>query len=116
MSNYNKMNNSYIQNWEAMSDVAIIKEIGKRLKQIRLNQNISQEKLSLLSGIDRITISRMESGRPVTSLTLIQVLRALNKLEILNAFRQEPEISPIKLLKLQEQQRKKASSKRSDNI
>jgi len=110
------MNNSYIQNWEAMSDVAIIKEIGKRLKQIRLNQNISQEKLSLLSGIDRITISRMESGRPVTSLTLIQVLRALNKLEILNAFRQEPEISPIKLLKLQEQQRKKASSKRSDNI
>jgi len=57
----------------------------------------------------------MESGRPVTSLTLIQVLRALNKLEILNAFRQEPEISPIKLLKLQEQQRKKASSKRSDN-
>ncbi|MEI7485383.1 MAG: helix-turn-helix transcriptional regulator, partial [Ignavibacteriota bacterium] len=100
------MNNSYIQNWEAMSDVAIIKEIGKRLKQIRLNQNLSQEKLSLLSGIDRITISRMESGRPVTSLTLIQVLRALNKLEILNAFRQEPEISPIKLLKLQEQQRK----------
>ena len=110
------MNNSYIQNWEAMSDVAIIKEIGKRLKQIRLNQNLSQEKLSLLSGIDRITISRMESGRPVTSLTLIQLLRALNKLEILNAFRQEPEISPIKLLKLQEQQRKKASSKRSDNI
>ncbi|MCX6158983.1 MAG: helix-turn-helix transcriptional regulator [Ignavibacteriae bacterium] len=109
------MNNSYIQNWEAMSDAAIIKEIGKRLKQIRLNQNLSQEKLSLLSGIDRITISRMESGRPVTSLTLIQVLRALNKLEILNAFRQEPEISPIKLLKLQEQQRKKASSKRSDN-
>ena len=109
------MNNSYIQNWEAMSDAAIIKEIGKRLKQIRLNQNLSQEKLSLLSGIDRITISRMESGRPVTSLTLIQILRALNKLEILNAFRQEPEISPIKLLKLQEQQRKKASSKRSDN-
>jgi len=109
------MNNSYIQNWEAMSDAAIIKEIGKRLKQIRLNQNLSQEKLSLLSGIDRITISRMESGRAVTTLTLIQVLRALNKLEILNAFRQEPEISPIKLLKLQEQQRKKASSKRSDN-
>ena len=109
------MNNSYIQNWEAMSDAAIIKEIGKRLKQIRLNQNLSQEKLSLLSGIDRITISRMESGRPVTSLTLIQVLRALNKLEILNAFRQEPEISPIKLLKLQEQQRKKASSKRTYN-
>ena len=109
------MNNSYIQNWEAMSDAAIIKEIGKRMKQIRLNQNLSQEKLSLLSGIDRITISRMESGRPVTSLTLIQVLRALNKLEILNAFRQEPEISPIKLLKLQEQQRKKASSKRTYN-
>ncbi|MFZ4591406.1 MAG: helix-turn-helix domain-containing protein [Ignavibacteria bacterium] len=109
------MNNSYIQNWEAMSDAAIIKEIGKRLKQIRLNQNLSQEKLSLLSGIDRITISRMESGRAVTTLTLIQVLRALNKLEILNAFRQEPEISPIKLLKLQEQQRKKASSKRTYN-
>lgn len=108
------MNNSYNQSWVAMSDTAIIKEIGNSIRQMRLNQNLSQEKLSLMSGIDRVTISRMEAGRPVTSLTLIQVLRALDKLEILNTFRQEPEISPIKLLKIQESQRQKASSKRNN--
>jgi transcriptional regulator with XRE-family HTH domain len=103
------------QNWVVMTDAAIIKEIGKSLRQIRLNKNISQNKLSQTSGVDRATIYRMESGRAITLLSLVQILRALDKLEILNIFKQEPEISPIKLLELQEKQRKKASSRRSKN-
>lgn len=99
-------------NWEVMADPAIVKEIGKRLKQIRLNKNISQEELAKKSGLDRTTISRMESGRAATLLTLIQVLRALGRLNILDIFLEEPEISPLNLLKIQVSKRKKASSSR----
>lgn len=95
-------------NWEVLADPAIVKEIGKSLKQIRLNKNLSQEQLAKTSGLDRTTISRMESGRAATLLTLIQVLRALDRLNILNIFLEEPEISPLNLLKMQESKRKRA--------
>lgn len=103
---------SYKESLAAMADPAIVKEIGGNLRQIRLNKNLSQEQLARTSGLNRITISRMEAGRPATLLTLVQVLRALDKLDILNAFREEPQISPLQLLKLQERQRKKASPRR----
>jgi transcriptional regulator with XRE-family HTH domain len=103
---------SYSGNLEAMADPAIVKEIGGSLRQIRLNKNLSQEQLAEMSGVNRITISRMESGRAATMLTIVQVLRALNKLDILNAFREEPQVSPLHLLKIQEKQRLKASPRR----
>lgn len=95
-----------------MSDPAIVKEICNNIKQIRLNKNISQAELANLSGLNRVTISRLEAGRSATILSVIQVLRALDKLEILNAFITEPEISPIKLLQQRETQRQKASPKK----
>ena len=95
-----------------MSDPTIVKEICRNLKQIRLNKNISQSELANLSGLNRVTISRMEAGRAATLLTIIQVLRALDRLEILNAFITDPEISPIQLLKQKETQRQKASPKK----
>lgn len=99
-----------------MSDPAIVKEICQNLKQIRLNKNISQEELANLSGLNRVTISRLEAGRAATLLTVIQILRALDKLEVFNAFITEPEISPIQLLKQKETQRQKASpKKKKDN-
>ena len=103
---------SNTNNWIIMGDPAIVKEVCKNLKELRLNKNISQEELANLSGLNRVTISRLEAGRSATLLTIIQVLRALDKLDVLNAFKTEPEVSPIKLLKQKETQRKKASPKK----
>lgn len=101
------------KNWKALADPAIINEICNSLKHMRLNRNMSQDELANRSGINRVTISRMEKGRAITLLTLIQVLRALDKLDILNVYIEEPEISPMQLLKQQEQQRRKASPKKN---
>ena len=103
---------SYNNNFYSMSDSSIVNEICNDIKQIRLNQNMSQQELANRSGLNRVTISRMESGRAVSLLTLVQTLRALGKLDILNAFNQEPEISPLKLFEIQEKYRKKASPKK----
>ncbi|MBL7996016.1 helix-turn-helix transcriptional regulator [bacterium] len=103
---------SYKQIKPAMADPVIVKEIGGSLRHMRLNKNISQEQLARMAGVDRTTISRMEAGRAATLLTLVQVLRALDKLDILNVFSEEPQISPLQVLKMQERQRQKASPKR----
>ncbi len=99
--------------WYGLTDSLIVDEIGKQLKQTRLNKNLTQEKLAELSGLDRSTISQLENGRAATLLTLIQVLRALGRLDILDHFVEEKIVSPILALKLQGKKRKRASAKKS---
>jgi len=109
---YHKSDN---YNFYPKSDSTIVNEICGGIKQIRLNQNMSQEELAKRAGLNRVTISRMEAGRAVSLLTLVQILRALDKLDMLNIFIQEPEVSPLKLFEIQEKSRKKASPKRRKN-
>lgn len=103
---------SYSSNLYSMSNSALVQQICSGIKQMRLNQNISQDELATRSGLNRVTISRMEAGRSVSLLTLIQALRALDKLDLLNVFFEEPEISPMKLLEIQEKYRKRATPKK----
>ena len=103
------------KNWNSLSDPAIVEAIGEHLKQLRLDQNVSQSELAERSGLNRTTISRLEAGRAATLLTVVQVLRALNRLDKLSAFQEEPEVSPLELWKLQGKQRKRASSRKEEN-
>jgi len=97
--------------WYSISDSDIIKEIAVRLKQIRLNKNVSQKYLADHIGIDRGHISKFEKGKPITLLSLIKILRALELLENLDKAIPIVPISPIALMKIQEKQRVRASRK-----
>jgi transcriptional regulator with XRE-family HTH domain len=103
---------SYKRSWYGMTNATIVKELCKSIKQMRLNQNLSQEELAENSGVNRVTISRMETGQAINLLTMIQLLRALDRLDLLNTFIIEPEISPIMVMEEQSKYRKKASSPR----
>ena len=94
-----------------MSDSAIIKVIGNFIKDQRLLQNITQEKLAESAGVNRWTVNQIEKGEAITMLSLIQILRALDLLNILEIFKVEQQISPIALAKLAKQKRQRASSK-----
>jgi len=106
---------SNTNNWYAMSDSAIIKEVGSLIKRIRLQQNITQQQLAEKAGLYRTTISEMENGRSASLLSLIQVLRGLDKLEMLNFLSAVPEISPLKLAKREGLVRKNASVKKNND-
>ncbi|MDZ4178675.1 MAG: helix-turn-helix transcriptional regulator, partial [Coriobacteriia bacterium] len=45
---------------------------GRRLKELRLERGLSQEKLAHLSGLDRTYISQAEQGRRNTTLMTMQ--------------------------------------------
>jgi transcriptional regulator with XRE-family HTH domain len=96
-----------------MTDNAIIGMLCKSIKQMRLNMNISQEELSEKSGVNRVTISRMETGKAINLLTLVQLLRGLGQLDLLNNLNIQPEISPMMVMEQQLKWRKKASSPRT---
>ena len=92
-----------------MSDLAILREIGRRLKRKRLEKNLSQQRLAESAGLNRTTISEAERGKPFGVLTLIQILRAMNALEALDSFLPDPGISPLQLAKMKGKERRRAS-------
>lgn len=101
--------------WHSMSDQALAAHIGAFVKHHRLEQNKSQEVLSHEAGISRSTLSLLERGETVTLATLIQVLRVLDQLQIMEAFTVQPRISPLALAKAEQQKRKRARTIKTKN-
>lgn len=102
-----------------MSDKALIETIGVFIQHHRLNQNKSQSDVAKAANISRSTLSLLERGEKVSLNTLMQVLRVLDLLHIMNTFQVSNEISPIAYAKLQKNKRQRASTKGSnsnDNI
>ncbi len=96
--------------WHAMSDQALAAHIGAFVKHHRLEQNKTQEVLSHEAVISRSTLSLLERGETVTMATLIQVLRVLDQLQVMDAFEVQQRISPLAMAKDEHKMRKRARS------
>jgi transcriptional regulator with XRE-family HTH domain len=94
-----------------MTDRGLSRVIGAFIKHHRLDQNKTQDSLSTAAGISRSTLSLLERGEPVTLDTFIQVLRALDLLNLMEAFRIEQKLSPMMLAEMEQNKRKRARSK-----
>ena len=98
-------------NWIAMSDNTIIGVIGEFIKQKRLQENKSQVLLAKEAGLNRSTLVQIENGESITLSSLIQILRVLNLLHLLDIFTIEDKISPIEYARLKEKKRLRAGKK-----
>ncbi len=83
-----------------LSDPTILTEVTKGIKKLRLYQNLTQEDLALKSGLSRGAVIRFEKGEPFEFLTLIQLLRGLNELDMLKIFFVPDRVDPLVLAKL----------------
>ncbi len=108
------MTNNSTGNWDSMSDTALLEHIGAFVKHHRMEQNKTQDILANAAGISRSTLSLLERGEPVTFATLLQVLRVLDQLNIMEAFTIQQTVSPLALAKLEQSKRKRASGKAAD--
>jgi len=108
------MNDKSYMKWLSMSDAALVKTIGEFVKHHRLNQNRTQDEVAAAANISRSTLSLLERGETVTIATLLQVLRILDLLYIMDVFTVSHEISPIEYAKMQKNKRQRASTKNDD--
>ncbi len=97
---------------ENMSPTAIAEELGHRLKQARLNANLTQTEVASQTGLSRKTILNAEQGK-VQLEKFIAILIALNLTSQLNIFLPIQEISPLQLAKLKGRKRQRASKPRA---
>lgn len=90
-----------------MTDDAITQYIGSFVRHHRMKQHRTQEDLAAAAGISRSTLSLLERGETVTLATLIQVLRVLDQLHVMDAFNIREYVSPLALARLQKEKRKR---------
>lgn len=102
-------------NWLAMSDGALVETIGAFVKHHRLAQNKTQQQLATEAGINRSTITQIEKGEKITLQSLLQVLRVLNLLYIMDVFKIQEQLSPLQLAKLEQNKRQRARKRDNHN-
>ncbi len=100
--------------WQSMSDKALTMHIGAYMKHLRMESHKTQDTLAKEAGISRSTLSLLERGETVTLGTLIQVMRTLDALNILEAFTIKETISPLALAKIEKKKRKRASGDKKE--
>jgi len=100
----------------SMSDNAVLQNLGAQIKQMRLNKNITQRKLGAMSGLSRATINDIENSGSGTISSFVKILRALDKLELLNYFLESAQASPLQIAKLYGKMRLRASRERAKDV
>ena len=94
------------------TDEEIVHDLGQRLSAYRLQINLTQDEMAAQTGLNQKTISHAESGKDPRLSTIIKILRALRRLEALDAFLPKPGISPLMLAKMAGRERRRARKPR----
>lgn len=102
-------------NFYSLTDTAIAAELGRRLEQLRLEQNITQQALAAEIGITPKSYRQLITGGGKLE-NFIAALRALNALHHLNNFIPETPYSPLEQLKLRGKQRQRARAAKTDEL
>lgn len=99
----------------SLTNDAIMRQIGSKLKELRIEKNMKQTELADAAGISVFTISAVENGKTTSLLTIVQLLRALEHLDYFDSFFQEEAMSPIAYAKLMKKNKKKERVRSSAN-
>ncbi len=97
------------------SDAAIAAELGRRLEQRRLEQNITQQALAAEIGITPKSYRQLIAGGGKLE-NFIAALRALDSLHHLENFIPDTPYSPIEQLKLRGKQRQRARTTKTEEF
>ena len=91
------------------TDSEVLAELGERLKQCRLDQNLPLHAVAKMAGLSRTTIVNAENGANPGMETFVRILRVLGRLEALEAFLPGP--TPEQLAKRSRKPRQRARTR-----
>ena len=97
------------------SNDEILKEIGQRAKAARISASLTQEEFSDLTGLSQRTISNLETGKDVSLLTVIEILRGLGQVQNLELLFPEQGIRPSQILALSKPRERVRNKNKKDS-
>lgn len=82
-----------------IADTQLLQQMGTFVKRRRIAAQKTQDQVAQEANLSRSTVSLLERGEAVTTITLLQVLRVIQALDVLEAFFEQSSPSPLVLLK-----------------
>mgnify|MGYP000392150865 CR=1 FL=1 len=89
-------------------------DLGERLKQARLNLDLTQVETAERAGVSRKAVLNAEKGQ-ATLEVFVAIMHALGLGAQLDSFLPPPPVSPVQLAKLHGKKRKRASGNRKED-
>lgn len=99
-----------------LADSEICRRIGKKIRNLRLRQNITQMSLAEQSQISVSSVKKIENGDIGSFDSLMRVLRILGELDIFSALLKEEDMSPNEYLEFVEARKKKLRKRAKSTI
>lgn len=93
---------------------AVITALFERIEKIRLSRNISQAALAKEAGVSRSTMTRLARGQSISVDSFVRIMQALGLADHLAALLPNPGVRPVERIRLDGNERRRASSKRKD--
>lgn len=90
-----------------LSDDAIVAELGRRIALHREGLNLTQGELADRAGVARSTVQRIERGDSIQLSSLVKLLRALDRVDALDAVLAADRRSPVAELQRQRERRRR---------
>lgn len=97
------------------NNVAVLEELGKRIKTYRINYPMTREELATKSDVSVRTIARIEGGESSQLENIIRILRALDCLGRIDLLVPEQEIRPSVIYKRGKMRKRAQSPKYREN-
>jgi len=86
----------------ARTDDEVVLELGKRLKQRRINNNLTQQEFADAIGISKNHLSKIERTGKSSMTTLVAISRKFSLLQQLLAVYEVPELSPMQKYEIEQ--------------
>lgn len=83
------------------TDTAIVRSIGQKIKNVRIAKKLTQAQLAKHCGLSAFSISQIENGHNTSLLSLVMILRCLQRLDLLETLTQEEAINPLAIIEYQ---------------
>lgn len=90
--------------------------LGTHLRNLRLLKNLDQTSLAQQAGVSLNAVKHLESGKGAHVISLIKVLRALDRVDWLDALAPTVSISPMQMLKSGSREPKRARRRKQADV
>lgn len=74
--------------------------VGENIRTLRLQKNLTQNSLAAQAGVSKTALRHLETGQGANLITLIRIVRALDKQEWLQSLAPRVTINPLHMAKL----------------
>lgn len=92
----------------------ILKELGQRIKDIRIGQSMTQKEFSVIAGVSFSTITRIENGEGTSMDNLMKVMRVLGLLQNFDLLIPEQELMPDEIFQNKSKRKRVSKAKSTD--